>query len=183
VTKWLGGHDDLMMGAVVTADPDRLETIRTRRSLHGAVAGSFEAWLALRGIRSLPARLARAEATAAQLAQRLSTRPGVDRVRYPGLTEDPGHAIAMAQMDGPGGMVSFEVAGGADAAEAVCAAVRILTPGTSLGGVETLIERRGRYLFEEGTPPALLRMSVGQEDVEDLWDDLDQAIGTATGLR
>ena len=183
VTKWLGGHADLVMGAVVTADGHRLEALRTRRSLGGAVAGSVEAWLALRGVRSLPARLARAEATAAELAQRLATHPGVERVRYPGLPKHPGHTIALAQMAGPGGMVSFEVAGGADGADAVCAALEVLTPGTSLGGVETLIERRGRYAFEGAVPPGLLRMSVGQEDVEDLWEDLDQAIRTACGAR
>jgi cystathionine gamma-synthase len=140
------------------------------------VAGSMEAWLALRGVRTLPARLERAQATAGELARRLMTHPAVERVRYPGLPDDPGHAIAQKQMDGPGAMVSFEVRGGADAAEAVCAAVRVVTPATSLGGVETLIERRGRYAFEEATPPALLRMSVGQEDVEDVWEDLDAAL-------
>jgi cystathionine gamma-synthase len=176
VTKWLAGHSDLVMGAAITADDGRLEALRERRSLNGAVAASVEAWLALRGVRTLPARLERAQATAGELARRLMTHPAVDRVRYPGLPDDPGHAIAQKQMDGPGAMVSFEVRGGADAAEAVCAAVRVLTPATSLGGVETLIERRGRYAFEEATPPALLRMSVGQEDVEDVWEDLDAAL-------
>jgi cystathionine gamma-synthase len=183
VTKWVSGHSDLMMGAVVTVRDDLLEEVRSRRSLDGGVPGSVEAWLALRGLRTLPARLGRAQATAGELACRLSARPGVDRVRYPGLPTDPGHEIACRQMDGPGAMVSFEVAGGAEAAEAVCAAVELLTPGTSLGGVETLIERRGRYAFEDATPPALLRMSVGQEDVDDLWDDLDRALHAATGLR
>jgi len=178
VTKWLAGHSDLLMGAVVTAtgDPERLEAVRSRRSLFGGIPGSVEAWLALRGLRTLPARLLRAQHTAGVLAERLTTHPRVTRVRYPGLLSDPGHDVAAKQMDGPGGMVSFEVAGGAEAAEAVCDRVGLLTPGTSLGGVETLIERRGRYAFEEGTPPSLLRMSVGQEDVEDLWDDLDRAL-------
>lgn len=183
VTKWIGGHSDLLMGAVVTTEGDRLEQIRSRRSLNGGIPGSVEAWLALRGLRSLPARLERAQATAGVLAERLSAHSGVERVRYPGLKDDPGHAVAMHQMDGPGGVVSFDVAGGADAAEAVCAAVRVLTPGTSLGGVETLIERRARYAFEDATPPGLLRMSVGLEDVDDLWDDLAGALAAAARVR
>ncbi|MHB8467337.1 MAG: trans-sulfuration enzyme family protein [Acidimicrobiales bacterium] len=182
VTKWLGGHSDLVMGAAVTADADRLEALRTRRSLGGGIAGSLEAWLALRGVRSLPARMARAQASATELACRLAAHARVERVRYPGLVSDPGYEVAQRQMDGPGGIVSFEVVGGAAAADAVCSAVRVLTPGTSVGGVETLIERRGRYAFEERTPAALLRMSVGQEDPEDLWEDLDQALRTAAGL-
>jgi cystathionine gamma-synthase len=176
VTKWLGGHADLVMGAVVTATPERVDQLRNRRSLDGGIPGSVETWLALRGLRSLPARLARAQASAGELAVRLSTHPNITRVRYPGLEDDPGFAVARKQMDGPGAMVSFEVAGGPEAAERVCEAVRLLTPGTSLGGVETMIERRGRYSGEESVPPGQLRMSVGQEDVEDLWEDLDAAL-------
>lgn len=181
VTKWIAGHSDLLMGAVVVADDQRLEALRTRRSLSGGVPGSFEAWLALRGLRTLPARMERAQRTAGELARRLAASPAVERVRYPGLAADPGHAVASRQMSGPGAMVSFEVRGGAVAADAVCAAVEILTPATSLGGVETLIERRAQYAFEEGTPPGLLRMSVGQEDVEDLWEDLDKALARSAG--
>jgi len=181
VTKWLAGHSDLLMGAAVTADPDQVETLRGRRSLYGGVPGSVEAWMALRGVRTLPARMDRAQATAGELARRLDGHPAVERVRYPGLPGDPGHAVATRQMDGPGAMVAFDVRGGAAAAEAVCAAVSVLTPGTSLGGVETLIERRARYAFEEGTPPGLLRLSVGQEDVEDLWEDLDRALTGGAG--
>ena len=180
VTKWLGGHSDLVMGAAVAAPGDLLERLRSRRSLFGGVAGPVEAWLALRGLRTLPARLERASATAAVLAGRLRSHRAVSTVRYPGLPDDPGHAVAARQMDGFGAVVSFEVSGGAAAADAVCAAVELLTPATSLGGVETLIERRGRYQGESA-PPALLRMSVGQEDVEDLWEDLDRALGTARG--
>jgi cystathionine gamma-synthase len=177
VTKWLAGHSDVVMGAAVVSSDPLLESLRTRRSLGGAVPGPTEAWLALRGVRTLPARLARAEATAGELAVRLSDHPAVSRVRYPGLPSDPGYALASKQMDGPGAMVSFEMRGGAAAADAVCVGVRLLVPATSLGGVETLIERRGKYANEEATPPALLRMSVGQEDVEDLWEDLSQALG------
>ncbi|HEY2429404.1 MAG TPA: PLP-dependent transferase [Acidimicrobiales bacterium] len=181
VTKWLAGHSDLVMGATVAADPERVEALRGRRSLYGAVPGSVETWMALRGVRTLPARMARAQATAGELARRLAAHPGVERVRYPGLPDDPGHAVASRQMDGPGAMVAFEVRGGAEAAEAVCAGVRVLTPGTSLGGVETLIERRGCYAFEERTPAGLLRLSVGQEDVDDVWDDLERALTEAAG--
>jgi len=176
VTKFLAGHSDLLMGAVVTGDPVVLEAIRGRRTLFGGIPGPVEAWLALRGLRTLPVRLERGQLTAGELARRLVEHPAVARVRYPGLPADPGYAVAQRQMVGPGAMVSFEVRGGAEPAEAVCSALTLLTPATSLGGVETLIERRGRYRFEEGTPPGLLRLSVGLEDVEDLWDDLAQAL-------
>jgi cystathionine gamma-synthase len=179
VTKWLAGHSDLVMGAVVTADEDVLEALRGRRSLFGAVPGSVETWLALRGLRTLPARLERAQATAGELASRLREHHAVGRVRYPGLADHPGYALARRQMEGPGAMVSFEVVGGARSADTVVDGLHLLTPGTSLGGVETLIERRRRYAFEDDTPPSLLRMSVGQEDVEDLWADLDQALSSS----
>jgi cystathionine gamma-synthase len=176
VTKWLGGHSDLLMGAVVAASDNTFEALKERRSLSGGVAVPFEAWLALRGLRTLPARLERASTTAAELASRLQRHAAVDRVRYPGLVDHPGHALAARQMDGFGAMVSFEVAGGADAADGVCTRLKLLTPATSLGGVETLIERRAKYQGEDATPAGLLRMSVGQEDVEDLWEDLDCAL-------
>ncbi|GAC1532493.1 MAG: PLP-dependent aspartate aminotransferase family protein [Acidimicrobiales bacterium] len=181
VTKWIAGHSDLLMGAAVSADADLVAALRSRRTLYGAIPGSFDAWLSLRGLRTLPARLDRAEASAEVLASRLEGHPGVERVRYPGLESHPGYAVALRQTTGPGAMVSFVVRGGADRAEAVTAGLEVLTPGTSLGGVETLIERRGRYAFEETTPPGLLRMSVGQEDVEDLWEDLDRSLRTAAG--
>jgi cystathionine gamma-synthase len=180
VTKLLAGHSDVLMGAAVTRSPSLAEVLFRRRSLHGAVPGPFEVFLALRGVRTLPVRLERAQATAAEVARRLVGRAGVSAVRYPGLPHDPGHQRARRQMRGFGSMIAFEVDGGAEAAEAVCAAVRVLTPGTSLGGVETLIERRGRWEGESHLPPGLLRLSVGVEHVEDLWADLDQAINVAT---
>jgi cystathionine gamma-synthase len=123
----------------------------------------------------------RAQANAGELARRLAKHPHVETVRYPGLPDHPGHALACRQMRGFGTMVAFDVAGGAVAAEAVVGAVRLATAGTSLGGVETLIERRGRWAGEQGLPPGLLRMSVGIEDVEDLWRDLDMALQVAAG--
>jgi cystathionine gamma-synthase len=181
VTKLIAGHSDVMLGAVVTDSGDLLDQLRTRRSLHGAVPGPFETFLALRGLRTLPVRVERAQATAGDLAERLAGRAGVSSVRYPGLTDHPGHKLAARQMRGFGTMLAFEVDGGPEAAEAVCHAVEVMTPGTSLGGVETLIERRARWLGESHVPPALLRVSCGLEDPDDLWWDLDQALDQALG--
>ncbi len=176
VTKLLAGHSDVVMGAVVTASQDLLDAFRRRRSLHGAIPGPMEAFLALRGLRTLDVRLERAQANAAELASRLVSHPEVERVRYPGLSDDPGHSLAAKQMAGFGAMLSVEVRGGAEPAEAVCGRVRLLVPATSLGGVETMIERRGRWEGEQYLPPGLLRISVGLENIEDLWSDLDQAL-------
>jgi cystathionine gamma-synthase len=181
VTKYLSGHSDLQLGAAVTRDEALLKDLFERRELYGAIPGPMEAFLALRGIRTLPVRLARAEESAGELARRLGRHPAVTRVRYPGLPGDPGHAVASRQMTGFGAMLSFEVKGGAEAAEAVCVAVRVLTHATSLGGVETLIERRHKWRGEESTPPSLLRMSVGCENVEDLWADLVRALAGSSG--
>ncbi len=178
-TKLLAGHSDVVLGATVTRRPDVIDALTRRRGLDGSIAGPWEAWLALRGIRTLAVRLDRAQASAAELAQRLSCDARVTNVRYPGLAGHPGHELAARQMRGFGTMVAFELPGGAPAAEAVVAAVRLATAGTSLGGVETLIERRGRWEGEGGLPPGLLRLSVGIEDVDDLWRDLDNALRVA----
>jgi cystathionine gamma-synthase len=175
-TKLLSGHSDLVLGAAVSVRKEVQEALARRRSLHGAVAGPWEAWLALRGIRTLAVRLDRAQGNAAELAARLCGHPAVETVRYPGLPGHPGHKLAVRQMGGFGTMVAFDVAGGAPAAEAVAEAVHLAIAGTSLGGVETLIERRGRWAGEDRLPPGLLRLSVGIEDVEDLWRDLDAAL-------
>jgi len=180
-TKLLAGHSDVLLGVAVTRRDDLLGSLRVRRSLHGAIAGPWEAWLVLRGIRTLSVRLERAQANASELANRLSSHPLVETVRYPGLPDHPGHALASRQMRGFGAMVAFDVTGGAVVAEAVVSGVRLVTRGTSLGGVETLIERRGRWPGEEALPPGLLRLSVGIEDVEDLWRDLDTALRGASG--
>ncbi len=175
-TKFIGGHSDLLLGLVVTADSDLLARVRRRQKLAGAIPGALEAYLALRGLRTLPVRLARSQESAGELARRLVGHPAVTRVRYPGLPDDPGHQRAAAQMDGFGAMLSFEVAGGAAAADAVCATVRIVVSATSLGGVESTMERRAKLAGQEDVPPGLLRLSVGIEHVEDLWTDLDAAL-------
>jgi cystathionine gamma-synthase len=177
-TKYLSGHSDLLMGVLVTRSPSLGAAVRLRRDLTGAVPGALESYLALRGLRTLAVRLERAQENAGELANRLAAHPAVTRVRYPGLASDPGHELASRLHAGFGAMISFEVAGTADDAEAVCHAVRLISHATSLGGVESLIERRGRHAVDaaHGTPPTLLRLSVGIEHVEDLWADLDQAL-------
>jgi cystathionine gamma-synthase len=178
-TKIIAGHSDVVLGAAVTRRPDVVDLLLRRRSLHGGVAGPWEAWLALRGMRTLALRVERSGTNAWELARRLVDHPAVTGVRYPGLPDHPGHSLAARQMRGFGSIVSFDVAGGADAAEAVVAGLKVLTAATSLGGVETLVERRGRWEGEGGLPPGLLRMSVGIEDVDDLWRDLDGALRAA----
>ncbi len=178
VSKFLSGHSDLIMGVAVTRDPGWLDQLRSRRSLHGGIPGVLDAFLALRGVRTLVLRIERSQASASELARRLDTHPEVRVVHYPGLPADPGHALAARQMRGFGAMLSFEVAGGREAADLVCASVKVCVHGTSLGGVETLIERRQRWAGEESLPPGLLRLSVGIEDVEDLWSDLEAALAT-----
>ncbi len=182
VTKFLSGHSDLLLGAVVTADPVLHTELATVRRLHGAVAGPLEAWLALRGLRTLAVRLDRAQQSAGVLAHRLAAHRALSRVRYPGLPTDPGHRLATEQLRGYGAMIAVEVRGGPTAADALCDAVRLWCPATSLGGVESLLERRRRQPNEPHTVPEnLVRLSVGIENVEDLWDDLEQALNTLVG--
>jgi cystathionine gamma-synthase len=177
-TKYLAGHSDLLMGILVAGDPALVAQFRARRELRGSFPGALEAYLALRGVRTLAVRLERAQENAMELARRLDAHPAVSRVRYPGLPGDEWHERARRLHDGFGAMMSFEVVGGAAQADAVCDRVRLISHATSLGGVESLIERRGRYPAEtaNGTPPALLRFSVGIEHVDDLWDDLVHAL-------
>ncbi|MBA3653502.1 MAG: PLP-dependent transferase, partial [Actinobacteria bacterium] len=160
-TKLLAGHSDVVMGAAVAVQDDMIDALRTRRSLHGGVPGPMEAFLAARGLRTLAVRLERAETTAVELEVRLADHSAVEVVRYPGF----------------GSMVSFDVEGGAKAADRVCEQVQVIVPATSLGGVETTIERRSKWALETHLPPGLLRLSVGLEHVEDLWDDLARALG------
>jgi cystathionine gamma-synthase len=178
-TKFIAGHSDVLMGATVTRNTAIHEELSERRGLYGPTPSSMSSFLALRGLRTLYLRMERSQASAAVLAERLSHHRGVKRVRYPGLASDPGHARAVQQMRGGfGAMLAFDVAGDADIADAVSKRVQLITAATSLGGVETLIERRARYVGEQkvGTPPNLLRLSVGIEHVEDLWADLEQAL-------
>jgi cystathionine gamma-synthase len=161
-TKLIGGHSDLLLGAVVAAEASFYLRLRQRRSMTGATPGVLEAYLALRGLRTLPARLAHAQSTARELATRLAGHPRVSRARYPGS----------------GTIISFETVGSAEDAEAVCEATRLIVHATSLGGVETTMERRARYASERaaGTPDTLIRLSIGLEHLEDLWSDLQRAL-------
>ena len=182
-TKLLAGHSDVVLGVAIARQDTKLcDALRRRRSLAGGVPGPMEAYLALRGIRTLPLRFERASRSAHELAHRLERHPGVDRVRYPGLPSDPAHERASCQMDGFGTLVAFEVAGGAGAAEALARSTRLIVHATSLGGIETTMERRAKWPGETA-PPALLRLSVGCEDVEDLWADLDHALAIAAAVQ
>ncbi len=165
VTKYLAGHSDVILGATVTAGSGRgralQEALAQHRLLHGAIAGPMETWLALRGMRTMHLRVERSSANAAELANRLSGHPALQRLRYPGF----------------GSIIAIEVHGGLQGAETVAARVRLWTHATSLGGVESLIERRRRHPSEALTVPEnLLRLSVGVEDIEDLWRDLQSAL-------
>ena len=160
-TKYLAGHSDAMIGVLVTADDVIYAALDERRRMIGALPGTLEAWLALRGLRTLHLRVERAQSNARELARRLASHPAVERVRYPGF----------------GAVLAVEVAGGASAADQVGPATRVWVHATSLGGVESSLERRRRWKGEPHTiPEGLVRLSVGVEDVEDLWADLDAAL-------
>ncbi|MGH8823570.1 MAG: trans-sulfuration enzyme family protein [Jiangellaceae bacterium] len=177
LTKYLAGHSDVVLGAVVTRDDATYDRLLAHRTYHGGIPGPAEAWLALRGMRTLHLRVERAQHNAGVIAARLAAHPAVERVHYPGLPDDPGHARAMAQMRGFGAMVAVEVRSGPAAADAVCAATRLWVTATSLGGVESTLERRRRWPEESlAVPESLIRLSVGIEDVEDLWADLSAAL-------
>lgn len=177
-TKFIGGHSDLLGGVVVTADPELRDVLARRRMLGGATIGSLEAFLALRGLRTLPVRLGRSQASAADLAIRLGKHPSVAAVRYPGLSSDPGYAVAKRTLSGPGAVLSFETVGNPEALDAAVARLRVVASATSLGGVESTIERRAALAGQEHLPPTLLRLSVGCEHVEDLWTDLSAMLGS-----
>jgi len=178
-TKFIGGHSDLLSGIAIARDKALAERLRHRRGLSGATPGALEAFLALRGLRTLALRLDRGQRNASGLARRLDEHPAVSRVRYPGLPSDPGHRTAAAQMTGYGAVLAFEVAD-APTADRLCNAVQIIVPATSLGGVESTIERRGKLPGQGHVPPGLLRLSVGCEHVDDLWNDLNSALQQAT---
>jgi len=182
-TKAIGGHSDLLLGAAVTADPAVASELRTHRTLYGAVPGAFETFLATRGVRTLPLRFERAQDNALGLAVRLEAHPMVSTVHHPGLRTHPDHARAAGQMRGFGSMVSFELHGDARQADAVCAQLRLIVHATSLGGVESTIERRAAVPGQQHLPPSLLRLSVGCEHVDDLWADLAAALDGAARTR
>lgn len=178
-TKFIGGHSDLLAGIATTRDEKLWHSLRVSRELHGATPGTLEAWLATRGVRTLALRLERAQQTAGLLASRLEGHPFVSRVRYPGLSSHPTHETATRVLRGFGSIISFDLRGDAAFADAVCAGVRLIRHATSLGSVESTMERRASIAGQEHLPPSLLRLSVGIEDAEDLWRDLDEAIRAA----
>lgn len=176
VTKFLSGHSDLLMGSLSTKNVEIFSALENSRKLLGAVPGPFEAWLALRGIRTFPLRFNKSCESALELAQRLSTHPRVSRVRYPGLPTDSQHTRAKKFMDTFGAVLSFEITGSATDADRLCGSSSIISHATSLGGVESLWERRRRWPSESpSVPENLIRLSVGCEDVDDLWDDIQRA--------
>ena len=183
-TKYLGGHSDVIGGAVVVADPDLAERIAFTQNATGGVPGPFDAWLTLRGIKTLAVRMDRHCRNAMRVAQMLAEHPAVAEVFYPGLPTHPGHKTALEQMRAFGGMVSFRLLAGQEAAVRACGRTRLCTLGASLGGVESLIAHPGRMTPASvagsalEVPGDLIRLSVGIEDCDDLLDDLRQALSS-----
>jgi cystathionine gamma-synthase len=161
VTKFLAGHSDVVLGSLSTSDSALFKRLDEARRFNGSIPGPFEAWLALRGIRTFPIRFRAAEKNAQQLLTRLEAHPKITKVRYPGF----------------GAVISFEVDGSAEQAEKVCESSRLITHATSLGGIESLWERRRRWALESpSVPEQLIRLSVGCEHVDDIWQDIEQAL-------
>lgn len=176
VTKYIGGHSDLLLGLVTVRSEALRKALHEARVLQGAIPGALETFLAIRGSRTMALRLERMQATAMLLAQRLANHPAVSTTRHPGLPAHPGHEIARRQMRGFGAMISFDVRGGAAEADAVVSRLKLIRHATSLGSVESTIERRAAISGQEHLPPSLLRLSVGIENPEDLWRDLESAL-------
>jgi cystathionine gamma-synthase len=178
-TKYLGGHSDVLSGAVVSKENDEFfQRVRNVQIQGGAVAAPFDCWLVLRGIRTLPYRVRGHCHNARIVAEFLVRHPRVQAVHFPGLQTHSGHAVAAKQMKDFGGMMSFQVHGGRVEALAAAARLRIITRATSLGGPDTLIEHRASIEPpDKGTPENLLRLSVGLEHPDDLIEDLAQALG------
>ena len=187
-TKYIGGHSDVIGGAIVVDDEELARTLQFTRNATGGVPGPWDAWLTLRGAKTLALRMRQHEANAARVAEYLLERPEAERVYYPGLREHPGHLLAVKQMRGFGGMVTLDLRGGERAARAFCAATQLFSLGESLGGVESLIgypwsmshaafppqEKRRKGITE-----ATVRLSVGIEHADDLCEDLSQALDAA----
>jgi cystathionine gamma-synthase len=180
-TKYIGGHTDVQAGALVFARRGELfAKVEHARHILGGVASPFNSWLALRGLRTLPCRMEKHSANALAVAEALAGHPGVAAVHYPGLASHPGHAVAARQMGAFGGMLSFRVRGGRDAAVAAVGRAQLFTRATSLGGVESLIEHRATSEGQASrAPQELIRLSVGLEHPDDLIADLDQALAGA----
>lgn len=175
-TKFIGGHSDLLCGLLITADHSLYEDLHERRRISGGSAGAMEAFLAVRGARTLALRMEKSMETAGELARRLEEHPEVARVMYPGLESHPTHSHAASFMNGYGAMLSFETTGTGERATALCETVRLINHATSLGGVESTMERRSVIPGQETIPETLIRFSTGCEDVEDIWADLDRAL-------
>jgi cystathionine gamma-synthase len=184
-TKYLGGHSDVVGGALVAADHELGERLAYHQNALGAVPGAFDSWLVLRGAKTLGVRMDRHCANAARVVDLLTRHRAVSSVLYPGLPDSPGHEVAATQMSQFGGMVSFTLAGGEAAALEVCRRTKVFTLGESLGGVESLIEHPGRMTHASvagsqlEVPADLVRLSVGIETAEDLLADLEQALAPA----
>lgn len=179
-TKFIGGHSDLLSGVVTVRDEKLLAALRQSREFTGATPGALETFLAVRGARTLSLRLERAQRNAMTLAERLALHPNVALTRYPGLLSHPTHISARRQLKGFGTIISFDVRGDASTADAVCTKLRLIQHATSLGAVESTIERRASIPGQGHLPPSLLRLSVGIEAVEDLWEDINHALLEAT---
>ncbi|MFJ8901222.1 cystathionine gamma-synthase [Streptomyces sp. NPDC102370] len=183
LTKYMGGHSDVVGGALIAADAELGEELAFHQNAMGAVAGPFDSWLVLRGTKTLSVRMDRHSENATRVADMLSRHTRVTSVLYPGLPEHPGHEVAAKQMRAFGGMISFRVEGGEEAAVEVCNRAKVFTLGESLGGVESLIEHPGRMTHASvagsqlEVPADLVRLSVGIENVDDLLEDLQQALG------
>ena len=180
-TKFIGGHSDLLAGVLTVRDDELHQALYDRRVRNGGTIGGLEAYLATRGARTLALRLEKAMANAAVLAERLEAHPEVERVRYPGLAGHDTHGNAARFMNGFGAMMSFEVTGSPERATAFVESARLVNHATSLGGVESTMERRAAIPGQERIPPTLIRLSVGCEHVEDLWRDLDEALTKTAG--
>lgn len=184
-TKYVGGHSDVVGGALVLDDDELAEQLRFTQNSVGSVPGPFDAWLTLRGAKTLAVRMERHSDNAERIADALAAHPAVAQVLYPGLPGHPGHEVAAKQMRRFGGMVSFLVAGGKEAALKVCASTQLFTLAESLGGVESLIEHPGQMTHASvagsalEVPDSLVRLSVGIEDAEDLVEDLRTALDAA----
>ena len=180
VTKYLSGHSDLILGSLSTNDSALYNRLEQSRRYGGAIAGPFEAWIALRGVRTFALRMQRSQENALELATRLSKDGRVAKVRYPGLPTDAYHQMAKSFMKGFGAMISFDVNGTVDQVDLMCNSSRLITNATSLGGVESIWERRRRWATESTlVPENLIRLSVGIENVDDLWADIEHAFTAA----